>query len=80
MAYSLGSLDPSICDHLEEAESLLVQIADPDILSQVLIKHGLLTEKYWKDMNIVSFVLIFLVITSHQIIITVYQFLCSVNT
>ena len=77
MAYALGSLDPSVCTHLEEAEPLLEQIADLKILSQILIEHELLTEDDWKYMNTVSGVLIFLVIISHHIILTFYQFLCS---
>ena len=50
MAYALGSLDPSICGKLEEAESLLVDRSETDkgLLSQVLIEHGLLTEDEWK--------------------------------
>ena len=57
MAHALGSLDPSICDHLEEAEDLLLDRTVSDILSDVLIKHGLLKERYWIDKNIVGIVL-----------------------
>ena len=56
MAHALGSLDPSTCTHLEEAESLLVEMADTRVLSQVLIECGLLIEEDWKDMNMVSVV------------------------
>ena len=51
MAYALGSLDPSICSKLEEAESLLLDRSETDkgLLSQVLIEHGLLTEDEWKN-------------------------------
>ena len=58
MAHALGSLDPSTCTHLEEAESLLVDSADPQVLSQVLIECGLLIEEDWKDMNMVSTILL----------------------
>ena len=53
MAYALGSLNPSICARLEEAESLLVHRADPHVLSQVLIEHELLKDD-WIDQNMVS--------------------------
>ena len=51
MAYALGSLDPSACSNLEEAESLLLDRSETDkgLLSQVLIEHGLLTEDEWKN-------------------------------
>ena len=35
---------------LEEAESLLVDRSDLDMLCQVLIEHGLFTEKEWRNM------------------------------
>ena len=54
MAYALGSLDPSICRHLREVESLLVQIVDTGILSQVLIEHRLLTEDDREDIDKVT--------------------------
>ena len=54
MAYALGSLNPSICARLEEAESLLEHRADPHVLSQVLIEHELLREDDWIDQNMVS--------------------------
>ena len=44
MAPALGSLDPSICARLEEAESLLVDQEDPHILRQVLLEEGLITQ------------------------------------
>ena len=52
MAYALGSLNPTICSKLEEAESLLVDISETDIglISQVLINHRLLTEDEWRNM------------------------------
>ena len=52
MAHALGSLNPSTCSKLEEAESLLVDRSetDKDLLSHVLIKHGLLTEDQWTNM------------------------------
>ena len=55
MAYALGSLGLSTCAMLEEAESLLVDRSDLDMLSQVLIEHGLFTEK---ERNMVSICLI----------------------
>ena len=56
MAYALGSLDPSACIKLEEAESLLVDKSETYIylLSQVLIKHGHLTEDEWTNMVNIS--------------------------
>ena len=52
MAYALGSLNPTICSKLEEAESLLVDRpeTDKDLLGQVLIEHGHLTEDEWRSM------------------------------
>ena len=52
MAYALGSLNPTICSKLEEAESLLVDRSETDkgLLGQVLIEHGLLTEDEWRSM------------------------------
>ena len=46
MAYAVGSLNPTICSKLEEAESLLVDRSETDkgLLSQILNEHGLLTE------------------------------------
>ena len=50
MAHSLGSLDPAICARLEESKALLIDKADTEILSQVLIEMGLLAPKAWKNM------------------------------
>ena len=44
MAYALGSLNPSICARLEEAESLLADRTDTHVLSQVLLEEGLITQ------------------------------------
>ena len=56
MAYALGSLDPSACIKLEEAEYLLVDKSETDkgLLSQILIEHGLLTEDKWTNMVNIS--------------------------
>ena len=56
MAYALGSLNPSTCSKLEEAESLLVGRSETykGILSQSMIKHGLLTAEEWRSMVSVS--------------------------
>ena len=50
MAHALGSLDPAICAHLEECKALLSEKINPEILSQVLLEMGLLTEKEWSNM------------------------------
>ena len=50
MAHALGSLDPAICESLEESKPLLIDKADPEILSQVLIEMDLLAPKAWKNM------------------------------
>ena len=50
MAHALGSLDPAICARLEECKALLIDKADPDTLSQVLIEMGLLGPKACKNM------------------------------
>ena len=54
MAYPLGSLNPSICARLEQADTLLIHRADTHVLSQVLIEHELLKEDDWIDKNMVS--------------------------
>ena len=52
MAYAVGSLNPTMCSKLEEAESLLVDRSETDkgLLSQSMIEHGLLTEDEWRSM------------------------------
>ena len=50
MAHALGSLDPAICERLEESKPLLIDKADPEILSQVLIEMELLGQNAWKNM------------------------------
>ena len=50
MAHALGSLDPAICERLEESKPLLIDKADPEILSQVLIEMDLLAPKAWRNM------------------------------
>ena len=62
MAYAQDSLDPSICCHLREVESRLVQIADTSILSEVLIEHRLLTEDDREDIDKVTVFFYFLVL------------------
>ena len=56
MGNVLGSLYPSTCSRLEEAESLLGDRSktDKDQLSQVLMEHGLLTEDEWRNMVNIS--------------------------
>ena len=49
MAHALGSLDPSICAHLEECKALLSEKGDPEKLSQVLIEMRLLDETKWSN-------------------------------
>ena len=50
MAHALGTLDPAMCAHLEKSKALLIDKADPDTLSQVLIDVGLLAPKACKNM------------------------------
>ena len=50
MAHALGSLDPAICERLEESKALLSDKVEPDTLSQVLIDVGLLGRKACKNM------------------------------
>ena len=50
MAHALGSLDPAICERLEESKALLIDKADPEILSQVLIEMVLLSLEDWNNM------------------------------
>ena len=44
MAYAVDRLDPSICAKLEEAESLLVEKADPHVLGQVMLEELIITQ------------------------------------
>ena len=50
MAHALGSLDPAICERLDESKALLIDKADPGILSQVLLEMDLLGPKACKNM------------------------------
>ena len=50
MAHALGTLDPAICARLEESKALLIDKADPEILSQVLLDMGLLSQEEWNNM------------------------------
>ena len=50
MAHALGSLDPAICDRLEESKALLIDKGDPDILSQILLEIGLLSLEEYNNM------------------------------
>ena len=50
MAYALGSLNPAICARLEECKAHLIDKADPEILSQILLEMGMLGPKALKNM------------------------------
>ena len=50
MAHALGSLDPALCARLEKSQAVLLDKADPEILSQVLLEMDLLAPKAWKNM------------------------------
>ena len=56
-AVASGSLDPSICARLEEAEPLLMDRADPKVLGQVLVDLNLLPKE---DVNKTLVSIIFL--------------------
>ena len=50
MAHALGTLDPAICARLEESKPLIIDKADTEILSQVLLEMGMLSLEEWNNM------------------------------
>ena len=50
MAHALGSLNPTTSARLEECKAILINKADPEILSQVLLEMGLMTLQEWGQM------------------------------